>query len=142
MQDTFAISGLRRKRAELAGQVAVAERHYLKLSTDLKALDTTLSLFDEVNDPKLIRAVIPRQKHTMFRHGHLIKAVRATLRQAQAPMTVHDIAMVVAGGRGLDVGDAAAARKVVGAVRDTLKRTKKGFVIEWRDGVPYWGLED
>ena len=46
MGDTFALSALTRKRAELAGRVEVAYAELERLLADIAALDTTLALFD------------------------------------------------------------------------------------------------
>jgi hypothetical protein len=45
MRYTYAISGLRRKRAHLMGEIEQAERETAKLRDQLAAVDATLRLF-------------------------------------------------------------------------------------------------
>ena len=51
MGDTYAISGLGRKRTYLAGDIEVAERAFAKLGDQLAAIDATLRLFRSNAEP-------------------------------------------------------------------------------------------
>jgi hypothetical protein len=59
--NTFVISGLTTKRAELAGELGAAEKRVVQLRADLDSLDATIRLFNPTIAPKAIR---PRVKRT------------------------------------------------------------------------------
>lgn len=46
MEHDLIIAGLKRKRAEIDGELRLAERRAAQLATDLGAIDATLRLFD------------------------------------------------------------------------------------------------
>jgi hypothetical protein len=75
--NTFVISGLIAKRAELSGDIIEAEKRIARLRADLDCLDATIRLFDPKIAPKAIR---PRVKRTAtLPHGrtHASDAVGA-----------------------------------------------------------------
>src|SRR5580692_12811864 len=54
MGDTYAILGLRRKRAYLAGEIAQAERQLAEKYAAPRTLDATIQLFAPATNPELI----------------------------------------------------------------------------------------
>jgi hypothetical protein len=99
------ITGLRRKRGHLAGEIKVAERAIGRQRALLANLDATLLLFDTTDDPSLIPAVRPVQRGNIFRHGEPARLALRALRNAGRAMSVKDVTECVAAGRGLDPRD-------------------------------------
>src|ERR671929_452335 len=102
--DTFAISALVRKRAELAGLV---ERHRAELDTmltNLGHLDATLRLFDPEIRLDAIRPKAPRPAAVPGRPVITTRMVLDALRRAGGPLTAREIAArllaELGGGRG------------------------------------------
>ena len=55
---TFTISGLKRKRGEIAGQLLILEGQARTLRADLAAVDHTLCLLDPTIKPKAIKVAM------------------------------------------------------------------------------------
>src|SRR5579883_2195076 len=125
MENEHVLSGLIRKRAEIAGQIEHTQQALRKLVADLDAIDAAIRLFDQQAD---ITAIRPRQyppRHAAFR-GEMMRHVMGCLRLADGkPVTTRDIAVQVMKARGLDPSDAemlVTIRKRVGACVYKLKR--------------------
>lgn len=124
MENEHVLSGLTRKRADIAGQIEHTQQALRKLVADLDAIDAAIRVFDPEAD---IAAIKPRQyppRHAAFR-GEMMRHVMAALREAKGkPITTRDIAVQVMKARGLDPDDAemlVVIRKRVGACMYKLK---------------------
>ena len=62
MGNTYAILGLRRKRAHLAGEIEAAEQQIAKQRASLANLDAVILLFDASGDPALIPSIRPKTR--------------------------------------------------------------------------------
>ncbi len=124
MENEHVLSGLVRKRSEIAGQIEHTQQALRKLVTDLDSIDAAIRLFDPDAD---IVAIKPRQyppRHAAFR-GEMMRHVMGCLRLAKKPITTREIAMVVMKARGLNPEDAellVTIRKRVGACIWKLKQ--------------------
>jgi hypothetical protein len=96
MAEPHVITALRRKRAELAGEVVTAQLRLGKLRDDLDAIDRTLRVFDPSQHPEKIRPIVKRRGARMFAHGECTRAILNALRDAPEPMTVDQVAEQVA----------------------------------------------
>src|SRR5580658_7137196 len=130
MQNDLVIAGLKRKRAELDGELRLAERRVAQLHGDLTALDTTLRLFDPNMRPETIKPRLKRGRPASIPSGSFSRAVLDVLRQASGPLTAREIAVGVAGALGLDVGTPRTMQRAIGQVRNALARTREGVVGE------------
>ncbi len=65
----FVISGLRRERAYLAGEIDAAERNLARLRATPHNLEMTLLLFDAESDPAGIQTILAVERGKYFRHG-------------------------------------------------------------------------
>ena len=116
MRYTYAISGLRRKRATLAGEIEAAERAIAKQREALVALDATLRLFHPDADPAHIASIRPQVRNVWFRHGERRRFAMEALRDAGAPLPTRLVAEYVMRAKGMDLEDRplrAAVRKQV-----------------------------
>lgn len=103
MQNEHVLSGLIRKRAELAGQLEHAQNQVRKLIIDLDNIDAAIWIFDP--DVKL-DAIKPKPlppKNQAFK-GEVSRAVFGALRN-NGPMTAQQLAQHVMAERALDTSD-------------------------------------
>src|ERR1700733_10904761 len=96
MAEPHVISALRKKRAELAGEVVTAQLRLGKLRDDLDAVDRTLRVFDPRQHPEKIRPIVKRKGDRMFGYGECTKAILNALRDAPEPMTTAELVERVA----------------------------------------------
>ncbi|MHC2000896.1 hypothetical protein ACYQR9_10665 [Methylobacterium sp. CM6241] len=117
MENEHVLSGLVRKRAEIAGQIEHTQGELRKLVTSLDAIDSAIRIFDPTADVGEIRNRQYPPLHAAFR-GEMMRFVLGALRVADGPLTSREIADHVMVGRGLDKDDPKVAqmiRKRVGA---------------------------
>lgn len=117
----LALEALKRKRAEITGEIARCHATLAKLSDDLEHLDGTLRLFapDFVAESVLPKVFTPPKSWS--KRGEMSRAVLSILRVAKGPQTTREIAMQIVAQRGLE-GDpgivAIMTRRVGGVLRD------------------------
>jgi len=104
MENEHTISGLIRKRAEIAGQLEAAQMQVRQLIINLDSLDATIRLFAPDIDLEEIRPKPVPPRHTAF-HGEISKIIGDVLRETGMGLTTKDIALRVMAGRGLNVSD-------------------------------------
>ena len=109
------ISGLVRRRREMAGEVFALLGQVDALSDGLDALDRTLRLFDPAIELDTIPALQSRPKPDWALRGEVARAVFAILREAPEPLSAREVAAKVMAARGMD-GDVS---------RTQLKRVRK-----------------
>lgn len=128
MENSFVISGLKAKRAEIDGELRLAERRLAQLAADLAAIDATLRLFDPSVVPAAIKPRLRRGRPVAS--GSFTRTVMDVLREASQPLTAREIAAQSAAALGLDVGTARAMQRVIGQVRNVLARARDGVASE------------
>ena len=140
MGDTFVISGLRKKRAEVSGDLIAAEKRILQLRADLDCLDGAIRLFDPTAEPGKIRPVRVRRTPGMIPRGQCSRAILDMLRRAAEPMTVREIAAQLAEDYRVDASDKDAMHELVAKVRNTLTH-QRGLASELRGGAKAWRVK-
>jgi hypothetical protein len=121
--DTFVISGLESKRAELAGMVADMERLIGQHRADLRHIDAVLRLFGQ-SDPEAIADKRPTKRNTWFAQGECLRLIFDLLRKAPGPMTTRDITDQVMVAKGLDLEDERTRSLIHKTVLGALGRSK------------------
>jgi hypothetical protein len=98
----YALDALKRKRAEITGEIARCHASLAKLSDDLEHLDATLRLFapDFVAESILPKVFTPPKSWS--KRGEMSRAVLSILRVAKGPQTAREIASQIVAQRGLD----------------------------------------
>ena len=98
----YALDALKRKRAEMTGEIALCHARLQKLSEDLEHLDATLRLFapDFVAESILPKVFVPPKSWS--KRGEMSRAVLSILRVAKGPLSTREIASMVVAQRGLD----------------------------------------
>lgn len=98
----YAVDALKRKRAEITGEIARCHADLTKLSADLEHLDGTLRLFapDFVAESVLPKVFTPPKSWS--KRGEMSRAVLSILRVAKGPLSTREIADMVIRQRGLE----------------------------------------
>ena len=98
----YALDALKRKRAEMTGEIALCHARLQKLSEDLEHLDATLRLFapDFVAESILPKVFTPPKSWS--KRGEMSRAVLSILRVAKGPLSTREVASMVVAQRGLD----------------------------------------
>lgn len=98
----YALDALKRKRAEMTGEIALCHARLNQLSTDLEHLDATLRLFapDFVAESILPKVFTPPKSWS--KRGEMSRAVLSILRVAKGPQSTREIASQIVAQRGLD----------------------------------------
>ena len=93
MENEHVVSGLVRKRAELAGELEKFDEHRTAIKAHIANIDAVLRLFLYKGDPAQIK---PRRKRNwMFRRGELQRMVADIEREATSPLHKGEIALEV-----------------------------------------------
>lgn len=103
--DTFVLTGLVKKRAELAGDIERAQTDLQRMVRDLENLDSTILLFDADYEVKAIKSKTFRPPANWSKRGEMTRIILSILRQAAEPLTTRDIAFQLMQERALDTGD-------------------------------------
>jgi hypothetical protein len=104
---TYAISGLRRKRACLAGEIEIRDRATAKMREQLTAIDATLRLFHPDADPEHITPIRPFViRNVWFRRRKQTRLVLEAMRDAGKPLPLSQIADYVMRTKGITRDDA------------------------------------
>ena len=95
MGDTYVISGLTSKRAEVSGMIADLEKRIAQHRADLVHIDAVLRLYAPEAEPESIAPKAVRKRNDWFKPGELARMVLDVLRVAPAPLQVREIAVKV-----------------------------------------------
>lgn len=128
MAETHVLTGLLKKRAEIAGQIEHVHAQLNGLIADLDYIDNAIRIIDPDCDVSLSKPKRYPPQMGAFR-GEMQRFVLGHLRAAQEPVSSLDITYAVMDGRGLNKQDTRAVivmRKRVGACLGKLKT--KGVV--------------
>jgi hypothetical protein len=127
MADSHCLSGLVAKRAELAGEIRLAEERLDQFRADILHLDAAIRIIDPTYHVDAIVPKVRRQRREWFGNGELLRMVLETLRKAPKPLTAREIAVALMGRKGFDASDAATVRLVEKRVDATVRR-REGLV--------------
>lgn len=128
MGSTFVISGLRNKRARVAGEIAHAREVIAKRTEELAAIDTVLRLFAPDCHPDMIPPIKPASHGLFFRYRELGRICIDVLRDAGGPVTLDRIVAVAVEAKGLP-DDKRLHKHITDTARRSLMRmTREGRV--------------
>jgi hypothetical protein len=143
MSEPHVISALKDKRAELAGELRSIEQRIVQVRADLATLDRTLCIFDPDAKPHLIRAIVRRGRPAGFRPGGWTRTVIDALRRADKPLSVREIATLVAAETSTDIDTPGTMNRISNKVRNTLARQREGLLArEWQGAVVFWSVAE
>ena len=103
----MAINGLMTRRSFIITEAPET------LVSDLAAIDRSLQLLGFTENPQDFMP--KRRNQRVFRRGQMIKLIRAVLRDADGPMTSHDICLAILP-KDFDISDKERVNQVIGRV--------------------------
>lgn len=90
--NSFALSALKEKRAQIAGRVISLKKQIARHQKELASLDATIALFDPTYRIGSIKPKRTQKRAKLFKLGELGRLIIDALRRAEAPL---DTAQVV-----------------------------------------------
>ena len=115
----YVLSGLAKRRAELAGEAETLRARLAQIATDTGHLDAVIRQFDPDYDLGSIRPKRPRVQDAAGR-GDMSRFIMKVLREATEPVATHEVVRRLMTERGQDAGD----RRLV---KNTMKRVGMAF---------------
>lgn len=125
----YVLSGLTKRRAELAGEADALRARLATIAVDLGHLDAVIRLFDPDHDIASIRPKRPRGPDAAGR-GERGKLVLDVLREAAGPIPAVEIARRMLAKQGQDADDVRLVRQVTKRVEAALARQEKRGVVQ------------
>lgn len=104
MAESHIISGLIKKRSEIAGQVKYYEKLITNLKSQLLHIDNTIHIFDNSYNLGSIKS----KKYTRNRYfakGESLKLILDTLRNSNTPLKTDEITKIIANKKGLELSN-------------------------------------
>ncbi len=129
MENEHVLSGLLRKRAEIAGLLENAQAEMRRLVIDLDSVDATIRLFNPDINLEEIRPKPLPPRHAAYK-GEVARIVLGALRTAHHPMTAEELAMHVMAERDLNTSDARLRKTIMKRVHSCMRHYRgKGAVL-------------
>ncbi len=134
MENTFVLTGLVKKRAELAGDIENAQVALQQMIRDLESLDATIRLFDADYQVEAIRPKTFRPPSDWSKRGQMTRIILDVLRQATEPLTTRDIAFQLMRERALDIADVKLLRLMTKRCGVALRLQREKGVVRCEQG--------
>ncbi|MDG5489054.1 hypothetical protein NYR55_10555 [Sphingomonas sp. BGYR3] len=133
----IALEALKRKRAEITGQIARCHADLAKLSADLEHLDETLRLFapDFVAESVLPKVFTPPKSWS--KRGEMSRAVLSILRVAKGPRSTRENAAQIVAQRGLE-HDAGILNVMTRRVGHVLRDKREAWLVRSIEETGLW----
>src|ERR1700722_20998031 len=87
----FVLSGLVKRRAQLAGDIELTHEALRKMVLDLESLDATIVQFDPDFQVETIKPKAFRPPKDWSSRGQMSRIILSVLRQAAEPLTTRDV---------------------------------------------------
>ena len=132
--NSFILSGLVKRRADLAGEVERTHERLRQLVNDLENLDATILQFDPDHEIEAIRPKAFRPPADWANRGEMSRLVLSILRMAAEPLTTRDIAVQMLMERALDKSDLKLLRLMSKRVGVALRTQREKGVVRSDQG--------
>ena len=116
------LSGLIRKRQEIAAELDAAQSRVKQLILDIDAVDATIRLFQPDIDLDVVKVRPVPRRHEAHR-GDTSRLIASLLREAGEPLSHREIAQRVMQARGLNLAD----RALCQTMRDRVGASLRGM---------------
>lgn len=136
------VTGLVKRRAELAGEMKATQARLGGMARDLETLDNAIKLVAPELDIPAIAPKMVKPPEDWSKRGEMSRQVFAIMRASQRPLTSREIASQMIVNRGLASTPKLLnlmTRRVAGCLRDKRERglvenveTRGGLYLEWR----------
>ncbi|MFN3945347.1 MAG: hypothetical protein ACK4K7_10495 [Allosphingosinicella sp.] len=130
----YMVTGLVKKRAELAGELERTHERLRELVQQLEHLDATLRLVAPDVEVEAIRPKAFRPPDDWSKRGQMSRLVLSILRQAKEPLTSREIAAQMLLERALDTSDQRMLRTMTKRVSTALRDQREKGRVESEDG--------
>lgn len=127
--NAFVVSGLVKRRAELAGDIELTHEKLRKMVADLETLDATILQFEPDFQCETIKPKAFRPPKDWANRGEMSRIVLSILRQASEPLTSRDIALELLVVRAMDKGDQRLLRLMTKRVAVALRGQRDKSVV-------------
>ncbi len=128
MVNEHVLSGIMRKRAELAGKLEHHQAVVRQLFIDLDNVDATIRMFDPDIELNEIRPKPLPPRHAAYK-GEVARIILATLRDAKRPCSTQELTMHVMAERGMNTADKRLVKTVTKRVGACLRHHRlKGLL--------------
>jgi len=125
----YVVTGLVKRRAELAGEIEHLHEHLRKLLADLETIDATLSIFDPSIPCETIKPKAFRPPSDWANYGQMTRIVLNILRTSSEPLTTRDIALQMLVERALNKDDQRLLNRMTKRVGVALRRQRDNEVV-------------
>jgi hypothetical protein len=132
--NAFVLSGLVKRRAELAGDIENTHNALRKMVLDLENIDATILQFDPDFKVETIQPKAFRPPKDWSNRGQMSRIILSILRQAAAPLTTRDIALELLIERALDKSDLRLLRLMTKRVGVALRGQRENGVVRCDQG--------
>ena len=142
MEHDLIVSGLLRRRQEIADRLELVQGQVRQLVLDLDALDSTLRMFRPDVEVGVVRIKPIPRRHAAVRHESS-RLVFSVLREARRSLTTRELARAIMEARGMNTADHAMAETMRLRLASTLRKLKNRgkLVAEMEAGKNMrWGL--
>jgi len=127
--NAFVVSGLVKRRAELAGDIERTHEQLRQMVLDLENLDATILQFEPDFQVEAIRPKAFRPPKDWSNRGEMTRICLSILRQAAEPLTSRDIALELLIERALDKNDQRLLRLMTKRVAVALRGQRDKSVV-------------
>src|SRR5258708_35324396 len=127
--NAFVVSGLIKRRAELAGEIERTHEALRKMVLDLENLDATILQFEPDFRVETIRPKALRPPKDWSNRGQMSRIILSILRQAAEPLTSRDVALELLVERALDKDDQRLLRLMTKRVSVALRLQRENGVV-------------
>ncbi len=141
--NAFVVSGLIKRRAELAGDIERTHDQLRKMVLDLENLDATIMQFEPDFRVETIRPKAFRPPKDWANRGEMTRIVLSVLRQAAEPLTSRDVAVELLMARAMDKSDQRLLRLMTKRVGVALRLQRDKGVVQSDQGpgqYMLWGI--
>jgi hypothetical protein len=127
--NAFVVSGLVKRRAELAGEIERTHEQLRKMVADLENLDATIVQFEPDFKVESIAPKAFRPPADWSNRGEMTRICLSILRQATEPLTSRDIALELLIARAMDKSDQRLLRVMRSRVATALRLQRDKGVV-------------
>jgi hypothetical protein len=130
----YVLTGLVKRRAELAGEIEATHARLRRMIDDLEKLDSVILQFDPQHDVEGIKPKAFRPPEDWAHRGEMTRTVLSILRQAVEPMTTRDIALEMLVSRALNAQDQKLLALMVKRVGVALRIQRNNGIVRSTSG--------
>ena len=136
----YAVEALKRKRAELTGEIARCQARLEQLARDVEYIDGTLRILAPDFVQEAVKPKIFTPPASWSKRGEMSRGILNILRTAKEPLTTREIAATIIRQRGLEPEDATLnimTRRVASVLRDKREQgvvrslEETGLWLQW-----------